>query len=97
MGTRYYFIPPTSWDPRTVSEDQWRKGEAFEMARAREKGTRRKPEPSKRKGYVDYEGHVWVWDSMKRHWDVQFGGHNEHLPVTHNGDYREARLAHLLR
>jgi hypothetical protein len=94
---RYYFVPPANWRPEVVSPEEWRKGEAFPWVRALAQGKKSKPKLGHKKGYRDSERRVWVWDPLHRHWDVQFGGRDRHLPVTHEGRYDEARLRNLLR
>jgi hypothetical protein len=73
---KYFYIPPGSWDASDVSQAAWRQGHAF----PRKLSTARN-----QVGYVDYRGHIWVWDHAERHWDVQRGG-DDYVRVNHMGD-----------
>jgi len=74
---RYFFIPPQEWRAEDVDKRDWRSGRAFKREYA--------PRPrSSRKGPVDYNGLVWLWDEAERHWDVQL---KPHLRISHTGEH----------
>lgn len=70
----YYFIPPEDFDPLGIDKDAWRKGRAFRYATAPD---------SDKSGPVDYNGIVWSWDDVERHWDVQTKP--KHMRISHTG------------
>lgn len=72
----YFYIPPADWSPDHVSKYEWRSGRAFPRVHSPERD---------RMGFLDYQGHVWVWHEKEGHWDVQFGGYNNYLSVNHLG------------
>lgn len=71
-----YFIPEVGWDPRTISQETWR----YKTIQIFRTGTM----SDGRRGYLDRENRVWLWDPKENHWDVQFpsGGY---YSVSHNG------------
>ncbi len=70
----YCFIPPEDYDPREVDKHQWRKGKGFKSRRL----------PNRLGGPIDFEGRVWVWDVLERHWDVQLPG-GGYKRISHDG------------
>ena len=60
----YYYIPPQTWVPETISKAQWRNGRAFPQQQGPGfKGPR----------VIDYDYRTWVWDHTETQWDVQEG------------------------
>ncbi len=71
-----YYIPPQGWDPRTISQDEWRRKKVFHK--------RREPHGD-RWGYVDREDRIWLWDKKHNiHWDVQIPS-GKHINVSPDG------------
>lgn len=83
---KYYYVPPTNWHP-DADQHRWRAGEAFPQGTA---------EGRSRSGYLDCEGKVWEWDDGERHWDVQYGGRDNYVTVSHDGRVLKCP-AHLAR
>lgn len=65
-----YFIPEIGWDPRLITQKDWRENKIFGKAIVR--GSRSKHDG--RSGPIDREKHIWLWHSEERHWDVQLPG-----------------------
>jgi hypothetical protein len=73
---RYCFVPTVAWDAMQVAKSDWRHGRAF--SRGVMNG---------RTGPIDYEGNVWAWDNIERHWDVQqVSGDPAYVRVSHTGE-----------
>jgi hypothetical protein len=67
-----YYIPRKSWDPRTISQEDWRSEDAFPKGFS-----------GGRKGQKDRKNRIWLWDQLHNdHWDVQCpgGGHRNVTP-----------------
>jgi hypothetical protein len=76
---RAYYIPPEGWDPRNISQEGWRKGNAFP------KGFARKKRGKRYYGPIDRENRIWLWDIQENHhWDVQLAD-GRHVNVSHEG------------
>ncbi len=80
VGDRYYYIPPTNYDPLHIAQHAWRTGRAFPHD---------DDHGGHGGGYVDCEGRIWVWARAsaggrgERHWDVQL--HPGWKNVSHDG------------
>ncbi len=80
VGNKYYYIPPVSYCPLSVSQHDWRTGRAFPHENDNE---------GHGGGYVDCEGRIWVWARAsaggrgERHWDVQL--HPRWKNISHDG------------
>lgn len=72
---RAYYIPRKDWNPQTISWQDWRCRNIFPTDTV----------PNGRRGPVDRDGQVWIWDQHHNiHWDVQLPGGN-HINVSHDG------------
>ena len=71
-GSRFYYIPPRTWQPAVVTKERWRSGRAFPY-----------DEIDGHKGFIDVDGSIWEWDSAERHWDVQLKPYRR---ISHTGD-----------
>jgi hypothetical protein len=76
-----YFIPEQGWDPRTITQEIWRQNQIFRTGAL----------PDGRRGNLDRENRIWLWDPKENHWDVQFpkGGY---YSVSHDGRILKKRL-----
>lgn len=73
---RAYYIPPQGWDPRTISKDEWRRGNFFHTDSVQDG----------RRGAIDREGFIWLWDPFHNaHWDVQLPDGSQHRNISHDG------------
>jgi hypothetical protein len=74
---RAYFIPREEWDPRDISREIWRNGNNIFKTDKVQDG---------RRGPVDREGRVWLWDWEKNsHWDVQLPDRS-HRNISPDGE-----------
>jgi hypothetical protein len=79
---RAYYIPHEGWNPHVISQEEWRKGNAFP------KGFIQKEDRKRYYGPIDRENRIWLWDTLHNdHWDVQLpdGGH---INVSNEGEIR---------
>jgi hypothetical protein len=71
---KYYFIPPPSWQAKSIGKADWRR-EVFENHYLNGK-----------KGPADYKGRVWYWaEEHGQHWDLQLLD-GSHKNINQNGD-----------
>jgi hypothetical protein len=75
VGGRHYFVPPEDWQAEHVNKVTWRSGRAFRYQTVPARG---------HAGPVDYSGRVWLWDRIKRHWDVQESA--GYVRISHTGE-----------
>ena len=79
-GTELYFVPcPIGWNPTEHQRDPWRNCTVFSQAQV-QKGPR-----AGRRGYLDREDRIWIWDYAEGHWDVQIENGDRHDVVSHTG------------
>jgi len=79
-----YYIPPQGWDPRTLNKGEWRDGNVFPTDTVKDIRNIKRDLIGKR-GPVDREGRIWLWDLLHNsHWDVQFPD-GSHLNVSSDG------------
>jgi hypothetical protein len=72
---RAYYLPPEDWNPNSISQADWRHGNAFPTDTV----------DGGRRGYRDREGRIWLWDQFHNiHWDVQLPG-GRHQNVSPEG------------
>lgn len=76
-----YFIPEQDWDPRTISKESWRQNQIFRTGAL----------PDGRRGNLDRENRIWLWDPKENHWDVQLPG-GGYYSVSHDGRILKIRL-----
>lgn len=80
MDNHYFYLPPVSWQPTERGRDNWRNN-SFECD-----GVVLKERGKTESGYVDRNGHIWVWDKgEKDHWDVKTADDIRIARVSYSG------------